>query len=58
MFLCFIPKRPPYTAILPLGTGNDLATVLHWGKKYLGDVHEIEDVLYDIEKADLVELDR
>jgi len=51
-------SRPPYTAILPLGTGNDLAAVLHWGKKYLGDVHEIEDVLYDIEEADLVELDR
>lgn len=51
-------SKPPYTAILPLGTGNDLARVLHWGTKYLGDVHEIEDVLCDIEKAELVELDR
>eukprot|EP00794_Sanderia_malayensis_P008826 gene8826-9771_t len=51
-------KKKPFTAILPLGTGNDLARVLGWGLKYIGDVHEIEDVLCDIEDAKLVTLDR
>ena len=49
---------PPQVAILPLGTGNDLARVLGWGLKYVGDENEIEDVLIDIEEAKITPLDR
>ena len=37
-----------------MGTGNDLARVLGWGVKYVGDEHEIEELLYDFENADRV----
>lgn len=41
-----------------MGTGNDLARVLGWGKKYVGDEHEIEELLQDFEKAKPTPFDR
>lgn len=51
-------KRRPLIGIHPLGTGNDLAHVLGWGGKYVGDEHEIEELLQDFENADRVPFDR
>lgn len=48
----------PLVAIHPLGTGNDLARVLGWGIKYVGDEHEIGDVLKDLDRALPVSFDR
>jgi len=51
--LCF--KEPP-CALLPLGTGNDLARVLNWGPGYSGE--KVLNLLFSVENADFVQLDR
>lgn len=47
----------PPCAIVPLGTGNDLARVLKWGAGYNGSdepIHLLEDVI----EAEKIRLDR
>ena len=41
-----------------MGTGNDLARVLGWGVKYVGDEHEIDELLQDFENATRTPFDR
>ena len=50
------PQNPPHVAILPLGTGNDLARTLGWGKGY--DNEDINDIIRDVKHAQLSLLDR
>ena len=57
MFACFVAQIPPCVAVLPLGTGNDLARVLGWGSGYTG-VEDIDEILDKVEKAKPCPLDR
>eukprot|EP01100_Stratorugosa_tubuloviscum_P015828 TRINITY_DN951_c0_g1_i3.p1 TRINITY_DN951_c0_g1~~TRINITY_DN951_c0_g1_i3.p1 ORF type:complete len:613 (+),score=222.08 TRINITY_DN951_c0_g1_i3:51-1889(+) len=47
---------PAPSAIIPLGTGNDLARILYWGGGYTGE--KILPILDSVDKAHLVNLDR
>ncbi|KAJ8672787.1 hypothetical protein QAD02_004047 [Eretmocerus hayati] len=47
----------PACAIVPLGTGNDLARVLRWGSGYTGDEDPL-NLLRDVIDAEEIRLDR
>src|SRR5688572_29541114 len=47
----------PPCAVVPLGTGNDLARVLRWGSGYAGGEDPV-NLLKDVIEAEEVRLDR
>ena len=54
---CFVFQKQCQIAVLPLGTGNDLARVLGWGASCDDDAH-LPQLLDRYEKASTKMLDR
>ncbi len=49
-------SSPPSVAVLPLGTGNDMARVLHWGRSYNDE--PLTKILTKVMDSKPVKLDR